>query len=93
MSAKDKAVYTAYRLCRRYHMPPKESAMCAAWLYPSEQVMRSITNTVLTILLEPIIKRRCDFSVSEEAYYSGISIVQRDRKAIKHGLMKRLEGR
>ena len=84
MSAIDKAVHTAYKLCRRYHMPPNEAAMCGAWLYQSEWVLTAADDVSKLVLL--------GYGVVPVMYKSGLDAAHRNRKAIKHSLMRRLEG-
>lgn len=93
MSAKDKAVYTAYRLCRRYHMPPKEAAMCAAWLYQSDLELAAAddANTIMAIGFDIIDENRAN--IRRGFCNMGVGFARKWRKAIKHGLMRRLEGR
>ena len=93
MSAIDKAVHTAYRLCRRYHMPPNEAAMCGAWLYQGDLVLAAAddANTIMDIDFDISDEHRANFR--KEFCNMGVGFARRWRKAIKHGLMRRLEDR
>ena len=93
MSAIDKAVHTAYKLCRRYHMPPKEAAMCGAWLYQNEWVLAASDDATTLKFIDWDISDEGRIDLTRGMCDMGIAFARKERQKIKHRLMRRLEDR
>ena len=59
--------------------------MCGAWLYQGDLVLAAADDVAKLVLL--------GYGVVPEMYRLGLDAAHKNHKAIKHGLMRRLEDR